>query len=274
MTRWDARHGSRSGICHATATGYYLRRSPKFSKRNEIGIFLGPAQRSLGAVNRQSQVVLIANRDLTGPNMAASAAIKLQRDTGIIINHSPCHVRAKRSTHRSGTQPCYKTGKVVCVGSDIAYGSATRLGSVHAPFSLLVIISRSLAEPILQVIRLNNPDLAKCAFGHHLACLTDHRVAGIIMGKKEVPLGGLRCGGEAFGLCQSRGHRLVANNRDVVSQERLGDGTMKVIWGYDRHCIDPVGSRGFGFRHLVEIRVGAININAELGRGSVCAYCV
>ena len=58
------------------------------------------------------------------------------------------------------------------------------LGSVRQAACLWPFRS-SLCEPILGIFGLHQADIAELAILHHFARLPDHRIAGVIMGKRE-----------------------------------------------------------------------------------------
>ena len=139
---------------------------------------------------------------------------------------------------------------------------------VRAPLRLLLAFGVDrLGQPVLDVARVNDPDVADLARGDHLARLPDHRIAGIVERDREHETG---CAGEfdQFLRLGERGRqRLVADDVDARFEECFGDGIVQVVGGHDRHGFDAVRPGRFPRGHLAKVRIDAVGRETEIGAG-------
>ena len=145
-------------------------------------------------------------------------------------------------------------------------GGGTRATRIGAPFRLLVSVGVDRqGQPVLDISRVDDPDVADFARLDHFARLAHHRIAGIVEGhRKNEPFGAgeldqLRRFGER------RRQRLVADDVDSRLQKRSGDGEVKVVRGDNDGGLYAVRARRLSDRHFAIVRVGPVRRKPDLG---------
>src|SRR2546425_12484166 len=120
-------------------------------------------------------------------------------------------------------------------------------------------------QPVLHILRLDDADGAQLAGRHHLARLTHHRVARVIVRDAEDEPGAPYRLHEVERVLDRRGHRLVADHVDAPVEKGAGDGVMTVVRRDDADDLDAVGPLRLGSRPLAEARVDAVRCATKFG---------
>ena len=146
------------------------------------------------------------------------------------------------------------------------HGGGARANRIGAPFRLLVSVGVDRqGQPILDISRVDDPDVADFAGFDHLARLAHHRIAGVVQGHREnEPLRARELDQfRRFG--ERRRQRLVADDVDSRFEERLRDGEVQVVRGDDDDGLDAVRTRRLANRHLAIVRVGPVGRKPKIG---------
>ncbi len=140
-----------------------------------------------------------------------------------------------------------------------------RAGSVRQSGLLRAGLLHRRRQPVLGVFHLHHPELAQDPFGHHRPRLSDHRIAGVVVGQHEERIGLGRHLRQLLRLGQRRGQRLVADHVDATPEELAGRRRMHVVGRHDRHRLDAVLPPRLALGHGGEVVVGAIGGQPQSG---------
>ena len=137
---------------------------------------------------------------------------------------------------------------------------------ICAPFRLFVSVGVDRkGEPVLDVSRVDDPDVADFASFNHFARLAHHRIAGVVEGhRKNEPFGAGELD-QFRSLGERRRQRLVADDVNSRLEERLGDGEVQVVRGYDDDSLDAVRTGRLANGHFAIVRVGPVRRKPKLG---------
>ena len=159
--------------------------------------------------------------------------------------------------------------EIVGVDADVGEaGGCAGARRIGAPLGLLLAVGVDrLGQPILDVARVNDPDVADLARGDHLARLADHRIAGVVERDREDETGRARERNQFLRLGDRGRERLVADDVDARFQEGLGDGIMEMVRGDDHHGFDAVRALRLPRGHLAKVRIDPVGREAKIGPG-------
>jgi len=155
------------------------------------------------------------------------------------------------------------------VGVDADVGETcggARTAGIGSPFRLLVSVGVDwLSEPILDISRVDDSDVADFAGFDHFARLAHHRIAGVVEAhRKNEPL--RACEFDQLGsFGERRRQRLVADDVDSRLKESLRDREVQMVRGDDDDGLDAVGARGLAARHFAIVRVGPLRREPKVG---------
>ncbi len=265
MASWNPRIPLGMGIQIIPAAGNGSRRFVQRAHLSIIGILLGPLDRSFGAVNPDSESVVMPHRDLGTPVQAFGAAVVFDQNGGVIIQGPSLYKGIQPRTQGPDLHPGQVGYHVFDMTADIAHTvrntSQCRIGSPGCLF--LPALFKRCGKPFLGILGIDEPDITQISLGDHFPEVFDHRIASIGVGhaKKHVFFG--REPGQFFSISAVRGQRFVANHMDAVFQGQFCDGKMRTIRGYDDYKIDLIPTAPFGFHHLLERGVQSAFIKSE-----------
>ena len=152
------------------------------------------------------------------------------------------------------------------VRADIANGPArARLLGIGAPRGLLHALAfEVLAQPVLDILDMDQPQLAQIPGLDHGPRLPDHGVASVVVGQHEGRTGLCDQRSEGSRVFPVRGQRLVADDRDPGLQKRLRRREMHVVGRNDGDRVDAIVARGLGRSHSRKVGVDALGRQPQL----------
>jgi len=230
-----------------------------------IGLLLRPVEPALGAIDTQAQIVLVAGHHLARPEHTLRPALEAQHDMGVVIELAAFDEAGQIGAELAQLQTGNEARKIVGMGADIADTTAGT-GALRIGAPIRLFLARSLqpfGQPVLGIFHLYDAEIAKRALGHHLPCVPDHRIAGVVIGNSEDAATFRRQFREAFRFLQGRGQRLIADHMNASLEKGAGDWCMHMIGRDDRHRLDAVGPLGLGLGHRREIAVDAVLAEAQ-----------
>ena len=210
-----------------------------------VRVLLAPGEGSLLTMDADGKAVLVARRDLACPECAAGGA-EAQQQLRIVVEPAAGDEVREVGSELGAFMPGDEFGEVEGVGADVAERPAgAALAGSPRQSACFCRWSRSVGQPVLCVLGLDDADGAEFAGLDHLAGLPDHRIAGVVVGQaKSRPE---RCTelDEVAASRQRGGQGLVADHRDPGGEEGAGGGVVDVVGGDDGDRVNPVGAGGF-----------------------------
>jgi hypothetical protein len=110
------------------------------------------------------------------------------------------------------------------------------------------------------------PPMPELARRHHVAGLSHHGIAGVVVGQAENQPGPPHRLDQVERVLQAVGHRLVADDVDAAIEEGARDGVMAVVGRHDADCIDAIRPRRLRRRHRPIVGIGALRRDHQVGR--------
>ncbi len=101
-----------------------LRRGPERCEPQFLGMLLIPAQAGLVAVDPQPQRIVLAGRDLAGPQRTLRAAVEAQHDLNIIVEAPARYEVRQLRGHTVSAQARHELDQVIGVGTDVTEAAA------------------------------------------------------------------------------------------------------------------------------------------------------
>ena len=146
-----------------------------------VRLHLLPVEARALAIDSQAQVVLVADADLARDQHTRRTAGETQQHGAVVIEHPARHDAVQRRGDLLHRAAGHELGEVERMHADVADAAARAgLRGVESPARLLVPVALDRrCEPALRVLDQHLRDPAQFAAGDALACLADHRVAGI-----------------------------------------------------------------------------------------------
>jgi hypothetical protein len=131
----------------------------------------------------------------------------------------------------------------------------------------LDLLLQQRREPLLGVLRVDEPDWADVAARDHLPSVLHGGVPGVGVGdaEEQALLAGQH--GQLLGLAHLEHQWLVADDVDPVRQEGLGRGEVRRVGRHDDGEVDAVPALRLCVRHLVERAVEAVRRHPERPAG-------
>jgi hypothetical protein len=149
------------------------------------------------------------------------------------------------------------------VGKTCGGARATRIGS---PFRLLVSVGVDRhRQPILDISRVDDSDVADFAGFDHFARLAHHRIAGVVEGHRKDEPFRTREFDQLRRFGEGRRQRLVADDVDSSLEEGLRHREVQVVRGDDDDGLDAVRTRRLAGRHFAIVGVCPVGRKPEVG---------
>ena len=236
--------------------------------RDLLAFLLRPQDRTVLAVDAHAKVVVVADGELAGPVAAGRAALILDEDHIVVIEHAAGDDDVHLGQHAPDLQARQHRHGVFHMRAEVAQAvDAAGLLRVAAPFALLAAPLALIGEPALRILRHDRADLAELALGDVAADMLGRHMAHIGVGHEEEQALFLGQCLELLRLLRRQAQRLVARDMDPGLQEGLAGGIMRHVRRDDGDKVDPVFASGLCLRHFIEGRVAAVRRNAELRAG-------